>query len=175
MHQYNPVMLKPMKFINRLAIRVVSWTQFYGTPQIVRITGPTWGPPGSCRPQVGPCRPHEPCCQGHHVHRCLSTAATMPLKFAANLSWLFTEAGPLDQRYAAAKDAGFQAVECALPYALPLETVAEARRAAGVEQVLINCFPGDLQGWRCPVQQFRATWRYHEMAFSEENPLMDFP
>ena len=26
---------------------------------------PTWGPPGSCRPQVGPCWPHEPCYQGY--------------------------------------------------------------------------------------------------------------
>ena len=26
--------------------------------------GPTWGPPGSCRPQMAPCWPHEPCYQG---------------------------------------------------------------------------------------------------------------
>ena len=26
--------------------------------------GPTWGPPGSCRLQMGPCWPHEPCYQG---------------------------------------------------------------------------------------------------------------
>ena len=26
--------------------------------------GPTSGPPRSCRPQMGPCWPHEPCCQG---------------------------------------------------------------------------------------------------------------
>ena len=25
---------------------------------------PTWGPPGSCRPQMGPCWSHEPCYQG---------------------------------------------------------------------------------------------------------------
>ena len=31
--------------------------------QIARLMGPTWGPPGSCRPQVGPCKPHEPCYQ----------------------------------------------------------------------------------------------------------------
>ena len=28
--------------------------------------GPTWGPPGSCRPKVGPCGPHEPCYLGNH-------------------------------------------------------------------------------------------------------------
>ena len=32
--------------------------------QIARFTGPTWGPSGSCRPQMGPCWPHEPCYQG---------------------------------------------------------------------------------------------------------------
>ena len=29
-----------------------------------KFTGPTWGPPGSCRPQMGPRWPHEPCYQG---------------------------------------------------------------------------------------------------------------
>ena len=33
-------------------------------PQIARFMGPTWGPPGSCQPQMGPCWPHEPCYQG---------------------------------------------------------------------------------------------------------------
>ena len=33
-------------------------------PQIAKFMGPTWGPPGSCRPQMGPCWPHEPCYQG---------------------------------------------------------------------------------------------------------------
>ena len=28
-----------------------------------KIHGPTWGPPGSCRPQMSPCWPHEPCYQ----------------------------------------------------------------------------------------------------------------
>ena len=32
--------------------------------QITRLMWPTWGPPGSCRPQVGPIWPHEPCYQG---------------------------------------------------------------------------------------------------------------
>ena len=30
-------------------------------PRIARFMGPTWGPPGPCRPQMGPCWPHEPC------------------------------------------------------------------------------------------------------------------
>ena len=34
--------------------------------QIAKFMGPTWGPPGSCRPQVAPCWPHESCYQGWH-------------------------------------------------------------------------------------------------------------
>ena len=33
-------------------------------PQIARLMGPTWDPPGSCRPPMAPCWPHEPCYQG---------------------------------------------------------------------------------------------------------------
>ena len=33
--------------------------------QITKFMGPTWGPPGSCRPQMGPCWPLEPCYQGY--------------------------------------------------------------------------------------------------------------
>ena len=29
--------------------------------QIAKFMVPTWGPPGSCRPQMTPCWPHEPC------------------------------------------------------------------------------------------------------------------
>ena len=29
--------------------------------------GSTWGPPGSCRPKMGPCWPHEPCYQGVYM------------------------------------------------------------------------------------------------------------
>ena len=44
--------------------------------QITKFMGPTWGPPGSCRPQMGPCWPHEPCYLGKHnkpipIARCL--------------------------------------------------------------------------------------------------------
>ena len=33
-----------------------------------KIMGLTWGPPGSCRPQMGPCWPHESCYQGNLIH-----------------------------------------------------------------------------------------------------------
>ena len=32
--------------------------------QIAKFMGPTWGPPGSYRPQMGPMLAHEPCYQG---------------------------------------------------------------------------------------------------------------
>ena len=56
--------------------------------------GPTWGPPGSCRPQIGPCWPHEPFYQGmlcpistilwlgdcsHHIEWC---STVYPKKYA---------------------------------------------------------------------------------------------
>ena len=38
--------------------------------QIAKFMGPTWGPPGSCRPQMlAPCWPHEPCYQGCYLWR----------------------------------------------------------------------------------------------------------
>ena len=36
--------------------------------------GPTWGPPGSCRPRWAPYWPHEPCYQGNAAHVCLHPA-----------------------------------------------------------------------------------------------------
>ena len=30
------------------------YDSFYEVPQIANFMGPTWGPPGSCRPQMGP-------------------------------------------------------------------------------------------------------------------------
>ena len=35
-----------------------------GLTQITKFLGTTWGPPGSSRPQMAPCWPHEPCYQG---------------------------------------------------------------------------------------------------------------
>ena len=48
--------------IPRIMYMVLMWfcmkqfltTSFRVTSQTVRFMGPTWGPPGSCRPQVGP-------------------------------------------------------------------------------------------------------------------------
>lgn len=63
-------------------------------------------------------------------------------RFIANLSMLFTER-PLRERFAAARAAGFDAVELQFPYAYPAEELAEALQAAGLALHLINLPAGD--------------------------------
>lgn len=63
-------------------------------------------------------------------------------RFAANLSYLFTEV-PFERRFAAAAEAGFTAVEFHFPYAFPAPQLADAARDAGVDIVLFNLPPGD--------------------------------
>ncbi|MBK3401876.1 hydroxypyruvate isomerase [Methylorubrum populi] len=63
-------------------------------------------------------------------------------RFAANLSLLFTEV-PLLDRFAAARAAGFAAVEMQFPYAEPKEVLAARRAEAGLPLVLHNLPPGD--------------------------------
>lgn len=63
-------------------------------------------------------------------------------RFAANLSYLFTEA-PFEDRFALAAAAGFRAVEFHFPYAHDPAVLAQAARRAGVEVVLFNLYPGD--------------------------------
>ena len=46
------------------------------------------------------------------------------------------------ERYKAAKDAGFQFVEVSFPYRESIESLSNARRESGLEQVLINSYPG---------------------------------
>lgn len=62
-------------------------------------------------------------------------------RFAANLSWLFTEI-PFQERFAAAAEAGFAGVEFLFPYAHAPAEVARWAREAGVEVVLFNLPPG---------------------------------
>lgn len=65
------------------------------------------------------------------------------LKFSANLSLLFTEL-PLLERFCAAQQAGFAAVEIQFPYELTAAAIAAARAQAGVELILFNVPAGDL-------------------------------
>jgi hydroxypyruvate isomerase len=66
-------------------------------------------------------------------------------RFAANLSYLFTEV-PFLQRFAAARAAGFAAVEFHFPYDFAPAEIAEVAQAAGVEVVLFNLPAGDWAG-----------------------------
>jgi hydroxypyruvate isomerase len=63
-------------------------------------------------------------------------------QFAANLTMLFTEL-PFMDRFAAARKAGFEAVEYLFPYAYPREDLAAALRVNGLKQVLHNLPAGD--------------------------------
>jgi hydroxypyruvate isomerase len=67
------------------------------------------------------------------------------LRFAANLSWLFQEWSFLD-RFAAAADAGFTAVEYLFPYDHPPEEIARRLERHKLKQVLFNLSPGDFAG-----------------------------
>ncbi len=64
------------------------------------------------------------------------------LKFSANLKWLFTEV-PLLDRFDAAAQAGFTAVEYPTPYEQPVATLAARLRDCGLRMVLINTPAGD--------------------------------
>lgn len=65
------------------------------------------------------------------------------LRFAANISLMFTEA-PFLERFAAAADAGFPAVEFLFPYEFEPEAIAERLRETKLENALFNLPPGDL-------------------------------
>ena len=58
-------------------------------------------------------------------------------KFAANLTMLFSDI-PFLERFAAARLAGFTAVECLFPYDYPAEQIKEQLSTNGLKQVLFN-------------------------------------
>lgn len=66
----------------------------------------------------------------------------MPLRFSANLSFLFTEHDFLD-RFGAAARAGFAGVECHFPYDHDKAALAEVVLTSGVEVALFNLPAGD--------------------------------
>jgi len=65
--------------------------------------------------------------------------------FAANLSLMFTEWAFLD-RFQAAADSGFTAVEYLFPYEHQPEEIARRLEAAGLTQAMFNLPPGDWAG-----------------------------
>ena len=52
----------------------------------------------------------------------------MSLKFASNLSFMFTEAPSIIERYKLAKEAGFRAVESGFPFGFSIKDVSEAQK-----------------------------------------------
>lgn len=63
-------------------------------------------------------------------------------RFAANLSMMFTEWTFLD-RFGAASDAGFEAVEYLFPYDFDPDEIAKRLQVHGLTQALFNMPPGD--------------------------------
>src|SRR5690349_1319862 len=63
-------------------------------------------------------------------------------KFAANLSMMFNEVPFLD-RFGAAAESGFRAVEFLFPYEHPAEAIADQLRRHKLQIVLFNMPPGD--------------------------------
>lgn len=63
-------------------------------------------------------------------------------KFAANLSFLFTEV-PFLERFALAREAGFTAVEYHFPYDYSPAALKERLQVSGLTQTLFNMPPGD--------------------------------
>jgi 2-dehydrotetronate isomerase len=63
------------------------------------------------------------------------------MRISANLGFLFTEL-PLPEAIAAAAAAGFDAVECHWPYAVPAGLVAQALRDSGLPMLSLNTRPG---------------------------------
>jgi hydroxypyruvate isomerase len=66
-------------------------------------------------------------------------------KLAANLTLLFPDLPFLD-RFGAARQAGFDAVECQFPYAFPVDAIAEQLDRHGQRMVLHNLPAGDWAG-----------------------------
>lgn len=73
-------------------------------------------------------------------------------RLAANLTMMFTELSFLD-RFAAAAEAGFEAVEFVSPYAESPEAVADAARRHDLTVALFNLPPGD---WAAGERGFAA-------------------
>ncbi len=69
-------------------------------------------------------------------------------RFAANLSLMYTDR-PFLERFAAAAEDGFRAVEYLFPYAHNPQEIAARLQAHGLQQVLFNTPPGGLQAADC--------------------------
>lgn len=66
-------------------------------------------------------------------------------KFCANLTWLFTEL-PFLERFGAAKEAGFDAVEVLFPYDVNAQDIVHELTRHDLQMALINCPPPNYTG-----------------------------
>jgi len=66
-------------------------------------------------------------------------------KFCANLTWLFTELDFLE-RFEAAKEAGFDAVEVLFPYDVGAQDIVKELSKYDLQMALINCPPPNYTG-----------------------------
>lgn len=64
-------------------------------------------------------------------------------KLAANLTWMFHEI-EFPDRFAAARELGFEAVECQFPYAWEPALLADRLAASAARQVMFNAPAGDM-------------------------------
>lgn len=67
-------------------------------------------------------------------------------RFSANVSILFTEL-PFMERFAAAKNAGFDAVECWFPYEHGVSEISRTLKELRLEMIGINTAPGGANEW----------------------------
>jgi hydroxypyruvate isomerase len=63
-------------------------------------------------------------------------------RFSANISFMFKEY-PMLERFAAARRAGFGAIEIAFPYDTPVEDLKAAKEAQGLDMTVMNVPAGD--------------------------------
>ena len=89
-------------------------------------------------------------------------------RFAANLSFLFTEV-PFPARFGEAAHAGFRAVEFAFAYEYRLQELVAEQRAHRVDVVLLNAPPGDWDAGDRGLASLPG--REHEFAASVANAL----
>lgn len=95
-------------------------------------------------------------------------------RFAANLTYLFTEL-PLLQRFAAARRAGFTGVEILFPYDVPVHDLAEAAKAEDLQFIMMNTPPpnwaGGPRGFAAEPENVLRFRRDFERALNIAKPL----
>jgi hydroxypyruvate isomerase len=88
------------------------------------------------------CLIDEIACPAHPMPSAPNQRISSMSRFAANLSLMFQEYDFLD-RFAAAKQSGFQAVEFLFPYAYPAHEIVKRLEENQLELALFNLPPGD--------------------------------